>query len=340
MTQTIARSILLAARPKGWPTADDFRVSDSLLPAPAPGEVLLQSLWLSLDPYMRGRMAAGASYAPGVEIGQPLPCEAVARVLQSADPGFKPGDIVVVHDFWRDHMLRRAGDLRQLDPALGPVQTALGVLGMPGLTAYAGLKHIGQPKAGETFVVAAASGAVGALVGQMAKLGGARVVGLAGGPDKCAYVTEALGFDACIDRNAPDMASQLAAACPKGIDVYFELVGGTVWRAVLPLLNPFARVPVCGTIATYNDVAPPPGPDLSAVLMRTVLVKSLVLRGFIVSEFAADAPEFRRQMAQWLASGAIRYREDVSHGLDQMIPAFVGMLGGKNFGKTLIHLAD
>lgn len=340
MAQIIARSILLNARPQGWPKPGDFRLSEMPLPDPGPGEVQLQSLWLSLDPYMRGRMNAGASYAPGVDLGQPLPCEAVARVLASGDAGFSPGDLVVVDDVWRDHMVRRATDLRKLDPGLAPVQSALGVLGMPGLTAYAGLKHIGKPRPGDTVVVAAASGAVGGLVGQMAKLAGARVVGLAGGAKKCAFVTGELGFDACVDRTAPDMAAQLAVACPNGIDVYFELVGGAVWAAVLPLLNPFARVPVCGSIATYNDTVPPPGPDQTAALMRSVLVKSLTLRGFIVFEFAADAPEFRGQMAAWLASGAVRYREDVTEGLDQMVGAFIGMLGGGNFGKTLIHLAD
>lgn len=340
MTRITARSILLNARPHGWPKPDDFVMSEASLPDPGPGEVLLQSLWLSLDPYMRGRMNAGASYAPGVDLGKPLPSEAVARVLASADAAFAPGDLVVVHDFWRDHMVRRAADLRKLNPALAPVQTALGVMGMPGLTAYAGLKHIGKPKAGETVVVAAASGAVGALVGQIARQAGARVVGVAGGVAKCAHVTGDLGFDACIDRNAPDLGPQLAAACPRGIDVYFELVGGAVWQAVLPLLNPFARVPVCGTIATYNDTAPPPGPDRTAALMRSVLVKSLTLRGFIVSEFAADAPEFGAQMAAWLATGAVKYREDVTEGLDQMVAAFIDMLAGRNFGKTLIHLAD
>ncbi len=340
MTQILARTIVLNARPDGWPKATDFQMQSGALPDPGPGEVSLQALWLSLDPYMRGRMNAGASYAPGVLLGQPLPSEAVARVLTSQDPGFASGDLVLVHDFWRDHMVRSAGDLRKLDPGQAPVQTALGVMGMPGLTAYAGLKHIGKPRAGETVVVAAASGAVGALVGQIAKLGGARVVGLAGGADKCAHVTGDLGFDACIDRNATDLAAQLSAACLKGIDVYFELVGGAVWQAVLPLLNPFARVPVCGTIASYNDTAPPPGPDQSPALMRSVLVKSLTLRGFIVSEFAADAAEFRARMAGWLASGAVLYREDITEGLEAMVPAFSAMLAGGNFGKTLIRVAQ
>lgn len=340
MTPITARTITLTARPDGWPKPGDFRVEEAALPPPGAGEVALQMLWLSLDPYMRGRMNAGASYAPGVALGQPLPSEAVARVLHSEDAGFAAGDLVVVHDFWRSHALRKAADLRKLDPAEGPVQRALGVMGMPGLTAFAGLKHIGQPMPGETLVVGAASGAVGAIVGQIAKAQGLRVVGLAGGADKCAYVTGELGFDACIDRRSPDMAAKLATACPKGIDVYFELVGGAVWQAVLPLLNPFARVPVCGTIATYNDTAPPAGPDLSGALMRTILVKSLTLRGFIVSEFAADAPEFRATMAGWLASGQVRYREDITEGLENMVPAFVDLLAGRNFGKALVKLAD
>ena len=339
MTVT-ARIIVLAARPNGKPQPSDFQMINTTLPEPATGEVLLQSLWLSLDPYMRGHMDAGESYTPAVELGQPMRCEMVARVLLSQDPGYAPGDVVLAYDFWRDHAICRASDLDKIDPSVAPVQTALGVMGMPGLTAYAGLKHIGKPKAGETVVVGAASGAVGALVGQIARLGGARVVGLAGGAEKCAYVQTVLGFDACIDRHAPDMAAQLAAACPKGVDVYFELTGGAVFTAVLPLLNPFARVPVCGTIATYNDTAPPAGPDRTAALLAAILTKSLTFRGFIVSEFAADAAEFHRQMSAWLAANQIHYREDVTKGLDRMVETFIGMLDGGNFGKTLVKVAD
>jgi NADPH-dependent curcumin reductase CurA len=340
MPQIIARTIALQSRPTGWPSPANFVLQTAPLADPGPGEVQLQTLWLSLDPYMRGRMNAGASYAPGVDLGQPLPSEAVARVLQSNDAGYAPGDLVVVHDFWRDHAVRNARDLRKLDPGAAPVQTALGVLGMPGLTAYAGLKHIGKPRAGETVVVAAASGAVGALVGQIARQSGARVVGIAGGPEKCAYVESVLGFDACLDRNRADLPEALQLACPNGIDVYFELVGGAVWAAVQPLLNPFARVPVCGTIASYNEEALPPGPDMSGLLMRRILVKSLTLRGFIVSEFAADAPEFRTLMAGWLATGAVQAREDVTEGLEQMVAAFIGLLAGRNFGKALIRVAQ
>ena len=338
MTVT-ARTIQLAARPDGLPKPSDFRLVAHDLPEPGPGEVLLQTLWLSLDPYMRGRMSVGPSYAAATELGQPLPCEVVARVLHAQDAGFQAGDIVVVHDFWRDHAIRPASALRKLNPVLAPVQTALGVMGMPGLTAYAGLKHIGKPKPGETVVVGAASGAVGALVGQIARLGGARVVGLAGGAQKCGHVTGELGFDACIDRHAPDMAAQLAAACPNGVDVYFELTGGDVFDAVLPLLNGFARVPVCGTIATYNATSLPPGPDRTALLLRNILTKSLTFRGFIVSEFAADAAEFHARMAAWLAAGQVRYREDVTEGFDKMPQTFIAMLQGGNFGKTLIKAA-
>ena len=336
----IARTIQLVARPLGAPKPGDFTIANLPLAPPAPGEVLLQMLWLSLDPYMRGRLSDARSYAPPTALGAPPPSEAVARVLQSNDPGLAAGDIVLVHDFWRDHAVRKAHDCQRLDPALTPVQRALGALGMPGLTAYAGLKHIGQPRAGETLVVGAATGAVGALVGQIAKLRGARVVGVAGGAEKCRYATKELGFDACLDRHAPDLGPQMAAACPDGVDVYFELTGGAILQAVLPLMNPFARIPVCGTIASYNATTPPPGPDQLPALMRLILTRSLTVRGFIVSEFAADRAEFTATMSQWLATGAIRAREDVTEGLDQMVPAFIAMLEGRNFGKTLVKLAD
>lgn len=338
MPQT-ARTIQLVARPEGAPKPSDFRTADLSLPDPGPGEVLLQMLWLSLDPYMRGRISDARSYAAPTPVGEAPPSEAVAKVLVSNDPALAPGDTVVVYDQWRDHAVRKAADCRKLDPTLAPVQTALGVLGMPGRTAFAGLKHIGKPKPGETLVVGAATGAVGGLVGQIARLQGARVVGIAGGAEKCRFATETLRFDACLDRTAPDLGRCLAEACPNGIDVYFELTGGDILAAVLPLLNPFARVPVCGSIASYNATTPPPGPDRLPGLMRLILTRSLTLRGFIVSEFAGDTPEFESAMSAWLAQGAIKYREDVSEGLDSMVPAFIGMLEGKNFGKTLVHLA-
>lgn len=337
MPQT-ARTIQLVARPVGAPKPTDFRIAALPLPDPGAGEVLLQMLWLSLDPYMRGRMSDARSYAAPTALGDAPPTEAVARVLTSNDPSLAPGDTVVVYDKWRDHAVRKAADCRKLDPSRAPVQTALGVLGMPGRTAYAGLKHIGKPMPGETLVVGAATGAVGGLVGQIARLHGVRVVGIAGGADKCRFATETLGFDACLDRTQPDLGSRLAKACPNGVDIYFELTGGEILTAVLPLLNPFARIPVCGTIASYNATTPPPGPDQLPGFLRLILTRSLTVRGFIVSEFDADTAAFEAAMSAWLAQGAIRYREDTSEGLDAMVPAFIGMLEGRNFGKTLVKL--
>jgi len=334
-----ARIIQLVTRPNGAPKPGDFRIADIPLPDPGPGEVLLQMLWLSLDPYMRGRISDARSYAAPTPLGEAPPTEAVARVIVSNDPALAAGDTVVVYDQWRDHAVRKAADCRKLDPTLAPVQTALGVLGMPGRTAYTGLKHIGKPKPGETLVVGAATGAVGGLVGQIARLQGARTVGIAGGAEKCLYATETLGFDACLDRHQPDLAARLAEACPNGIDVYFELTGGDILAAVLPLLNPFARIPVCGTIASYNATTPPPGPDQLPALMRLILTRSLTVRGFIVGEFAADTPEFEAAMSNWLNEGVVAYREAISQGIESMVPAFIGMLEGQNFGKTLVKLA-
>jgi len=228
--------------------------------------------------------------------------------------------------------------LRKLDPKGAPVSTALGVLGMPGMTAYTGLTVIGQPKAGETVVVAAASGPVGGTVGQIARIKGCRAVGIAGGPDKCRYLVDELGFDAAVDHRAKDLPDRLAAACPRGIDVYFENVGGAVWEAVFPLLNDFARVPVCGLIAHYNDTELTGGFP-TARLMRAVLTKRLTIRGFIVRDFIAHAAEFERDVSQWLREGKIKYREDVVDGIENAPQAFMGLLQGKNFGKLLVRVA-
>jgi NADPH-dependent curcumin reductase CurA len=337
MPQT-ARIIQLVQRPVGPPRPEDFRIAELPLPDPGPGQVLLKMEWLSLDPYMRGRMSDARSYAAPTALGDPPPTEAVARVLLSRDPSLAEGDVVLVYDAWRDHAVVNAATCRRLEPAQAPVQAWLGILGMPGLTAWAGLRHIGRPQPGETLVVGAATGAVGSVVGQIARLQGLRVVGVAGGAEKCRYATQTLGFDACVDRHAPNLAQRMAEACPKGVDIYFELTGGEVLAAVLPLLNPFARVPVCGTIASYNATTPPEGPDRLPALMRLILTRSLTVRGFIVSEFEADRPAFEAEMAAWLASGQILHKEDVSVGLDSMVPAFIGMLEGRNFGKTLVRL--
>jgi len=339
MRESTATRIVLAARPQGAPTPADFRVETCQVPAPRNGQVLLRNRWLSLDPYMRGRMNAGRSYVPPVGIGEVMDGGTVSEVVQSLHPAWSPGDLVLAHAGWQTHAVVDGESLRRkLDPTGLPVQTALGVHGMPGFTAYAGLHEIGKPQHGETLVVAAASGPVGATVGQIAKLHGARVVGIAGGPEKVAHVRDDLGFDVALDHRADDFAEQLAAACPDGIDVYFENVGGKVFDAVLPLLNDFARVPVCGLVAHYNDTAPPPGPDRVPQLMSWILTRHLTVRGFIQRDFIALYPEFVREMGQWLRDGRMRYREDVVEGLENAPEAFIGMLAGKNFGKLLVKL--
>jgi NADPH-dependent curcumin reductase CurA len=330
--------IVLAARPQGAVRETDFRVETAAVPEPADGEVQLQVRYLSLDPYMRGRMDERRSYAPPVGLGKPMEGEAVAQVIASRHPGYAVGDIVLARTGWRTHATVPATGLRKLDPAVAPISTGLGVLGMPGFTAYSGLRFIGQPKTGETVVVAAASGPVGSLVGQLAQIQGARAVGIAGGPDKCAYVKNELGFDAAVDHRDADFPARLAQACPDGIDVYFENVGGAVWQAVLPLLNKYARVPVCGLIAHY-DGTPAAGPDLLPATMREVLSRSLTLRGFINTEFASHYPDFLREVGQAVASGRIRYREDIVEGLEHAPKAFMGMLKGANFGKLLVRVS-
>ncbi|MBK8157643.1 MAG: NADP-dependent oxidoreductase [Rhodospirillaceae bacterium] len=334
------RQIVLASRPTDEPSADNFRLIETPLPVAAAGEVLLETLFLSLDPYMRGRMSAAKSYASPIEIGGVMVGGAVSRVLQSHHADFNPGDFVQGRTGWQSHAISNGADLQKVDPRLAPISTALGVLGMPGMTAYTGLLNIGQPKPGETLVVAAATGPVGSLVGQIGKLKGCRVVGIAGGADKVRYLTDELGFDVALDHRAPDFAAQLAKAAPRGIDVYFENVGGHVWEAVFPLLNDFARVPVCGLIAHYNEEGLRPGPDRLPQLMRAVLSKRLNLRGFIVSDFAAQADDFRRDVAAWLKAGAIKYKEDIVVGLENAPDAFIGLLKGRNFGKLLVKVAD
>lgn len=333
------RQIVLASRPEGEVRPENLRLIESKVPELAEGQVLLRTLWLSLDPYMRGRMSAAKSYAKPVEVGEVMVGGTVCRVAASRHPGYAEGDIVLGYTGWQDYCLSDGKGLRKLDPRQAPVSTALGVLGMPGMTAYTGLLNIGQPKPGETVVVAAATGAVGSAVGQIAKLKEARAVGIAGGADKCRYLVEELGFDAAIDHRAADFAQRLAAACPRGIDVYFENVGGAVWNAVLPLLNDFARIPVCGLIAQYNEASLPAGPDRTPLLMRAILTKRLTLRGFIVWDFASQAADFERDVGSWLRQGKLKYREDVVDGLERAPEAFIGLLKGRNFGKLLVRVA-
>src|SRR6266481_9659772 len=326
MTAAKARQIVLAARPQGRPQLTDFRLEETAIPTPSAGQVLLRVQYLSLDPYMRGRMDDRKSYATPVPLGGVMQGESVATVIASQHPGYSQGDIVLAQTGWRTHGLSDRADLRKLDPAVAPVTTGLGALGMPGFTAYGGLRVIGKPKPGETVVVAAASGPVGSLVGQLAKLAGARAVGIAGGPEKCAFVRDELRFDAAVDHRAAEFPAQLAAACPSGIDVYFESVGGAIWEAVLPLLNDFARVPVSGLIAQYNGVPPGDGTDRLPATMRQILSKRLTIRGFIYYDFAAEHyADFLREVGAGVAAGRIRYREDIVDGLENAPGAFIGM---------------
>ena len=340
MAPTKNRRIVLAARPKGEPMATDFRLEVAECPTPADGQVLLRNLYLSLDPYMRGRMNAGPSYAAPVEVNGVMEGGTVSEVIESKSQLLNPGDVVLSYTGWQEYAVAQAQAVRKLNPDAAPVSTALGVLGMPGMTAYTGLLNIGQPKAGETVVAAAAAGAVGSAVGQIAKIKGCRAVGIAGGPQKCDYVRNELGFDACIDHRSPSFADDLKAACPNGIDVYFENVGGAVLKAVAPLLNNFARVPVCGLIAQYNMSGLPSGPDWSPVLMGLTLIKRLTLRGFIVSDFNSQWGDFQRDMSTWFQEGKVKHREDVVDGIENAVSAFLGLLRGKNFGKLLVRFTE
>lgn len=337
---TVNRRIVLAAHPRGLPVPADFRLEQADVPEPGDGQVLLRTLFLSLDPYMRNLMdEVGPVYAPAVPLGATMVGATVSRVQRSRHPGFREGEIVLANGGWQDYALSDGSDLARID-GIDPPSHALGGLGMPGFTAHVGLLDIGQPKPGETVVVAAATGAVGALVGQIAKLKGARVVGIASGADKCRYAVEDLGFDACLDRNEPGLPARLAAACPGGIDVYFENVGGAVFDAVLPLLNIGARVPVCGIIAHYNDKALPPGPDRLPLLQATLLQKRIRMQGFIILDHYGERFDaFRREMSAWLAEGRVRLREDRVDGLENAPAAFIGLLQGRNFGKLVVRVA-
>ena len=336
---TTSTQIRMAAYPLGMPQDSDFDTVTVDLPALADGQVLLRTIYLSLDPYMRGRMSTAKSYAAGLQLGDVVLGGTVCEVLESRSDDFTAGDIVLAYAGWQTHAVADAKHLRRLDPAQAPVSTALGVLGMPGFTAYAGLLELGRPEQGETVVVAAAAGPVGSAVGQIARAKGARAVGIAGGPDKCRILLETYGFDAAVDHRSPSFVDDLAAATPDGIDVYFENVGGAVTAAVLKRLNLYARMPVCGLVAGYNDTEQPQGPDQLPGFMRRVLTLSLTVRGFIQSEFVPTHYEnFQRDMAGWVRDGQVRYLEDVVDGLEQAPEAFRGLLSGRNVGKLLVRV--
>ncbi|WP_329740410.1 NADP-dependent oxidoreductase [Dyella sp. A6] len=339
MSPAINRQIVLNSRPRGEPTLHDFRLEEQAIPEPGDGQVLSRTIYLSLDPYMRGRMNEGPSYVPPIALGGVMGGGTVSRVVASRHPSFKVGDLVSSFNGWQDYALSDGSDLNLIDSRLAQPSLALSLLGMTGFTAYHGLLNIGKPQAGETVVVASATGAVGSVVGQIAKLKGTRAVGIAGGAEKCRYAVDVLGFDVCIDHRAPDFAAQLAAATPDGIDVYFENVGGAVFEAVLPLLNINARVPVCGLIAHYNATELPAGPNLVPQLMSRVLTRRILIQGFIIADhFATGFAAFQRDMSPWVAEGKVQMREAFVDGLEQAPQALIDLLAGRHFGKVVVNV--
>ena len=334
------RRVVLARRPEGRPTEGDFRLEEAPMPEPGEGEALVRVTWLSLDPYMRGRMDAGPSYAAPVEIGATMEGGAVGEVVASRCE-IPEGATVLGQLGWASHAVASAGALRVLDPGLAPPQTFLGALGMPGFTGWHGLTAIGRPREGETLVVGAATGAVGSMVGQLARARGLRVVGVAGGAEKCAYAVDELDLDACLDRRAHDargLRAALSEACPEGVDIYFENVGGDTLEAVLPLMNVGGRIPVCGTIAWYGG-APQGGRDRLPMAWRTILVRRLAVQGFIIFDHWDRLPDFFAEVAPMVRDGRIRWREDVAEGLEAAPAAFLSMLEGGNLGKQLVRVA-
>ncbi len=344
--QTMQR-IVLAARPQGAPKASDFDLQSVAMPEPGPGEFLARTIWLSLDPYMRGRMDDSKSYAAAIAIGAPMEGGCVGEVIASNNPKFAVGDFVEDRLGWQSHAVSNGQGVRKLDPAIAPLSTAVGVLGMPGITAYVGLNTHGRPKSGETLVVGAATGAVGSLVGQLAKAQGLRVVGVAGGAEKCTYAVEQLGFDACLDHRTADDASnlrsQMAQACPDGVDIYFENVGGKTLEAVMPLMNVHGRIPVCGMIGWYNAGALggsfASGPNIMPKIWRTILVNRLSVQGFIITDHYDQFPSFLKDVSALIAEGKVVYRESIADGLEFAPQAFMKLLEGGNFGKQLVAVS-
>ena len=332
-TETIRRSVVLKRRPTAEPSDRDFAIVEDAIPEPAAGEVVTRTIWLSIDPYMRGRLREQQTYAVAIQVGEVMTGETLGEVVASNHPGFQPGDIAVGARGWQSHSVSQGDKLVKLDRHAAPLSAYLGVLGMPGATAYAGVTEICKPNAGETFVVSAASGAVGSIAGQLAKRAGARVVGVAGGAEKCLWVQDSLGFDDCVDHRSMDLHRELRAACPNGVDAYFENVGGAVQAAVFDQLNPFARVAMCGMVSQYNMEEFPPGPNLGFVVGKRVLIQ-----GFIVSDRSERLIEWCKLAAPWVAEGSLIYREDVVVGLENAPNALCGILDGRNFGKLLVRV--
>lgn len=335
MPNSINQQILLTSRPVGEPKESDFTLVETPIPEPGEGEVLNRTIYLSLDPYMRGRMSDRESYASPAELGSVMVGGTVSQVVKSNHPQFSAGDFVLGYDGWQAYGVSKGETLRKLDPNQASISYALGITGMPGMTAYFALLDIGQPQAGETVVVSAASGAVGSVVGQIAKLKGCRAVGVAGSDAKCDYAVKELGFDACINRKTQDLSSALKAACPNGIDVYFDNTAGAILEAVLQQINLGARIPLVGLISQYNAENPPPGPNLMPLLVKRALIK-----GFLVGDYQQRQAEFVNDVSQWLQEGKLKYKEDVVEGLENAPHAFIGLLQGKNFGKLIVKISD
>jgi NADPH-dependent curcumin reductase len=337
--QVINRRFILARRPHGEPSLQDFALEKHPVPAAGAQQLLLRTRYLSLDPYMRGRMNDVPSYVPPVALGEVMTGQTVSVVEASNVEGFEVGDLVLAVAGWQDYAVLDAGQVSKIDPSIPRLSYALGVLGMPGLTAYVGLLEIGEPQPGQTVVVGAATGGVGSIVGQLAKIKGCRAVGVAGGAEKCDYAVRTLGFDACVDHRDANMREALAAACPQGIDVYFENVGGSTLAAVVPLLNIGARVPVCGLVGWYNLEKAPEGGDRTPQFLTTVLKRRLKVQGFIIFDHFKRMPEFYKDMSAWVKEGKVKYREEIIDDLENAPQALIGLLRGENFGKLVVRVS-
>ena len=333
MTKTMNRQVLLASRPHGEPTEANFSVVDAPMPQANDGEVLVRNTWLSLDPYMRGRMSEAKSYVPPARLGEPMVGQTVGEVLASRDPRFKAGDVVLTSLGWQTHGVAKAADVTAVDATRVPASCYLGVLGMPGVTAWFGLQEIGQPTPGETVLVSAASGAVGSVVGQIAKAHGCRAVGIAGGTAKCDYVVRELGFDACVDHRSATLLDDLRKACPDGVDVNFENVGGVVLDTALAVMNRHSRVVICGLVAEYSATQP-----YGYTRLRSVLVNRIRMQGMIVFDWQDRYGEALAGLSRLLAQGKLKYRESIAEGIDSAPRALIGLLKGENFGKQLVKL--
>lgn len=335
MTSPVNRQIVLAARPAGWPRESDFKLEEGPIPEPGAGQFLVRNIYMSVDPYMRGRMNDRRSYAPPFQVGQPLDGRAVGQVVKSNNPRFPVGECVSSMHGWREYFVSDGEGVNRIDPGLAPLSVYLGVLGIPGFTGWYGLRAIGKPKPGETLVVSGAAGATGSLVAQMGKILGCRVVGTAGSDAKCAHLTKELGLDAAIDyKAASDLYEALREACPQGIDIYFENVGGPILDAVLRLLNPFSRIPLCGMISQYNLETPEPGPRY----LMSMIGNRTLMQGFIISDHLDRYPEFVREVGGWLKAGRLRYEETIVEGLENAPKAFLGLFRGENVGKMLVKV--